>query len=164
MLQMETEKLPLHDNGGATLYDSSIIGSLVVALRSCKTPEECKGVFKANETNINKETELAALLGREQAQPPQAWIDLLSDYSKQHPADSVPRSVPNLPAVGRMVSPTVHLSPLLSAGPTFHTDIPDPPALFPLDVDSCHDLKCELKKTFYVHNIDYLTNGTLVSI
>ncbi len=157
---MENGKHALEKVTGSA-SDSSLVNSLITALRACKSGEECKGALKAFESYLRKDPELAALLALEPSKLPQASLDLLADYSKRYSNESVtgPSKGSANWAHGHTMSPSFHLSPLLPTAQFFNPDGIDPIPPLPIDPDSCGELKSEMKKIFYGHGIDFLANG-----
>jgi hypothetical protein len=86
-------------------------------------------------------------------------MDFLSEYLSRHSID--------LPDPGRnnyecTISPSFHLSPFAPNMQLINSDAIDSiPAL--IDPENCGDLKNEMKKIFYNHNIDFLANSTFLS-
>ena len=164
---MDSGKYLLDKVPGST-YDPSLVGSIMSALRSCKSGEECKGAIKAFEPYLRKEPELAALLTLEPSKLPQASLDLLTEYAKRHSADmngnGTKIAAPWPHGHSHTISPSFHLSPLLPTAQFLNSDGIDPIPSLPIDSDSCGDLKTEMKKVFYGHNIDFLANGTFPAV
>jgi len=153
MLQIKNGKNSIKNE--QSLVNISILKSLIDKLRQCKSTEECKVTLESFESYLKDDTDLSALL-REPPKLPENYIEFLSDYITQHSNDSA--EIPRIPRT-HTISPSFHLSPLTPEMRFGNSEVDS--IHFPIDPENCGDLKNEMKKVFYDHNIDYLISGIL---
>eukprot|EP00826_Nyctotherus_ovalis_P060211 TRINITY_DN8428_c0_g2_i1.p2 TRINITY_DN8428_c0_g2~~TRINITY_DN8428_c0_g2_i1.p2 ORF type:complete len:199 (-),score=49.27 TRINITY_DN8428_c0_g2_i1:1129-1725(-) len=151
MLQMKNGKSPVKTESPSNI---SILKSLIDKLQLCKSEEECRMTLESSAGYLRNDTELCALLD-EPPKLPENCINFLSEYIGRHVGD-----IGDLPKVARAhgISPSFHLSPLTPGMHIGNSEVDSIP--FPIDPENCGDLKNEMKKVFYDHNIDYLVSGT----
>jgi hypothetical protein len=153
---MKNGKSPIKNE--QPLSNISILKSLIDKLQLCKSTEECKVTLESFDSYLKDDTDLSALL-REPPKLPEHYIEFLSDYITQHSNDSA--EISQIPRV-HVISPSFQLSPLTPEMRFGNSEVDS--INFPIDPENCGDLKNEMKKVFYDHNIDYLVSGILPTL